>query len=72
MAERDREGRFESILHVLSVFSDQRPSMGAEVLFQPKTCATFCACIGANYNGHRADFFFIFFPPFALQSKKAP
>lgn len=48
--ESDREGRFKSILLVLSVFSDQRPSMGTEVLFQPKTCATFSACIGAKYN----------------------
>lgn len=55
--ERDREGRFKSILLVLSVFSDQRPSMGTEALFQPKTCATFSACIGAKYNKHWADFF---------------
>jgi hypothetical protein len=31
--------------------------MGTEVLFQPKTCATFSACIGAKYNKHWADFF---------------
>lgn len=63
--ERDREGRFQSILLVLPAFSDQRPSMDTEVLFQPKTCATFSACIGAKYNKHRADFL-----PFALQSLK--
>lgn len=57
--ERDREGRFQSIFPVLSVFSDQRLSMDAEVLFQPKTCATFSACIGAKYNKHWVDFFFL-------------
>lgn len=63
--EKDREGRFQSILLVLSAFSDQRPSMDTEVLFQPKPCATFSACIGAKYNKHRADFLL-----FALQSQK--
>lgn len=63
--EKDREGRFQSILLVLSAFSDQRPSMDTEVLFQPKTCATFSACIGAKYNKRRADFLL-----FALQSQK--